>query len=194
MEEALIDRLVERVFTLIGSVWTAANTPDNYVTAGSQVTETILETMVETVLEEAGGVKAIVGTRKALLPIYKFAGVKEFVASGGTAPSNSTILPIQEYLNQWALTGRVTSWRGIQLIELPQIYQREIGNYETKLIDEKKIEVIGEDAGEIILYGGIESQEHTDTSIEPPDYSLAIWRGYGMMVDAPKNIGIIRLA
>lgn len=194
MEEAIIDKLVERVFTLVGTVWNASNTPDNYVTAGSQVTETILETMVETILEEAGGVKAIVGTRKALLPIYKFAGIREWTVSGGSSPTNTTPFVIQEYFNQWALTGRVTSWRGIPLLELPQVYERTIANYDRKLIDEKKIELIGDNAGEIILYGGIESQEHIETNIEPPDYSLAIWRGYGLMIDAPKNIGIIRLS
>ena len=193
MEDAIIDKLVERVFTLIGSTWTAVNTPNNYVTVSSAITETVLEDMIETILEEAGQVKAIVGTRKALLPIYKFAGVTEWTISDGTSPTNTTPLVIQKNFDQWHNTGRVTSFRGVQLIELPQVYERTIDNYDKKLIKEDEIHVIGDNAGEIILYGGIESQEHTNTAVEPPEYTLAIWRGYSMMIDAPENIGIIKI-
>lgn len=74
MEASLIDEMVSRVFTLIGTVWTSTNTPSNFLST-SALTEPTLESMVETVLDKAGTVRAIVGTRASLLPIYKFAGV-----------------------------------------------------------------------------------------------------------------------
>lgn len=190
MEEALVDKLVARVFTLISSVWNPTNTPDNYATIATAVTQTGLEAMIENVLESAGNVRAIVGTRKALMPIYKFAGVVEYTPSGASV---ATPLPLTTILEEWRTKARVTSFYGVPLIEFPQIKERTKDNYDKKLVAEDEIQIIGDNAGEVVLYGGIDSQEHIDTSIEPPDYSLAIWRGYGMIIDEPKNIGIIKI-
>lgn len=193
MESALIDNLVSRVWNLLTTVWTATNTPNNYSTVSTRVTETALETMIENVLTEAGSVRSIIGSRKALLPIYKFAGLVEHTISGGTAPANTDLVVIQSIFEEWRRSGRVSSFRGIPLIELPQIYERTADNYDKKLIREDMILVIGDNAGEIITYGGIESQEHIDTNVEPPEYSLALWRGWGMIVDEPKRIGVIQV-
>lgn len=192
MEDALIDNLVSRVQNLIASTWTASNTPSNYVTTAS-LSETVLENMINTVLERAGSVKAIVAPRKLLLPIYKMAGVVEWVHTTGTNAGETTVIPIQSILEQWKRGGNVTVFRGIPLVELPQIFENTADNFTRKLVDDTQVLVIGDNAGEVVLYGGIESQEHIDTSIEPPDYSLAIWRSFGMIIDAPENIGIIKV-
>lgn len=192
MEDALIDNLVVRVQNLIASTWTASNTPSNYVTTAS-LSETVLENMINTVLERAGSVRAIVAPRKLLLPIYKMAGVVEWVHTAGTNAGESTVIPIQSILEQWKRGGNVTVFRGIPLVELPQIFENTADNFTRKLVDDTRVLVIGDNAGEVVLYGGVESQEHLDTSIEPPDYSLAIWRSFGMIIDAPENIGIIKV-
>lgn len=87
----------------------------------------------------------------------------------------------------------MSSFRGIPLVELPQIYKHTTDGFATPLLRTNEIQVIGDNAGEIILYGDTKTQEHTDTSVEPPEYSLAMWRGFGMVVDAPENIGLIRI-
>jgi hypothetical protein len=193
MESAMIDSLVSRVWSLLATVWTQTNTPNNYATVSTKITETVLENMIEQVLEKAGTVRSIIGTRKALLPIYKFAGLFEHTLTGGSAPTNTELVVVQNIFEEWRRSGKVSSFRGIPLIELPQIYERTIDNYDKKLLREDLILVIGDQAGEIITYGGIETQEHTDTSTEPPEYSLAMWRGWGMIVDEPERIGVIQI-
>jgi hypothetical protein len=150
--------------------------------------------MIENVLDKAGTVRSIIGTRKALMPIYKFAGLVELPVThslGGSTTPNIAV--IQTILEEWRRSGRVSSFRGIPLIELPQIYERTADNFDKKLIREDMILVIGDRAGEIITYGGIETFEHTDTSVEPAEYSLALMRGWGMIVDFPENIGVIKI-
>lgn len=194
LQDALIDELVRRVFTLIGTTWTAANTPDNFVQVTGSVTEVALEAMIEQVLTKAGGVKAIVGTRKALQPIYKFAGLVEIpTLSNGSTSANPNLIPIMGILEQWRRTGRVTEFRGIPLVELPQVYERSQANFNKPLISDSQIQVIGDNAGEVVLYGGVEFQEHFDTRVEPADYSLAAWRSWAMIIDQPENIALIKL-
>ncbi len=192
MQDALVDELVIRIQSLIGSTWNATNTPSNYVTT-PVLSETVLENMIDTVLYFAGNVKAIVAPRRLLLPIYKMAGIYEHVITQGTNAGATAVIPIQSILDQWRNGGNVTTFRGIQLIEIPQIYRRTINDYNGKMVDETQVLVIGDDAGEAILYGGVETQDYTDMSTEPPEYSLAMWRGFGMMIDAPQNVGIIKV-
>lgn len=192
MQDAFIDELVIRTQGLIGSTWNATNTPSNYATTAT-LSETVLENMIDTVLYFAGNVKAIVASRKHLLPIYKMAGIHEHIITTGTNAGATAVIPIQSILEEWRRGGNVTTFRGIPLIELPQIYRRSADDYNGKMVDESQILVIGDNAGEIILYGGIESQEHLSTEVEPPEYSLAMWRSFGMMIDAPQNIGIIKV-
>jgi hypothetical protein len=43
------------------------------------------------------------------------------------------------------------------------------------------------------MYGGVEYQDYTDMTIQPADYILNAWMSYGMIVDMPENIGVIKL-
>lgn len=191
MERALIDEIVARVVSLIGSTWDGTTSRTNYVDATSTgVTVTILDNMIETVLAKAGSVRAIVGSHAAFLPIYRSNGVIEHTVSGGSTP---TAIPVPEILLEWKRTGRLSTFRGIPLIELPQIYKRTADGFDTPLIDHSKLLVIGDNAGEVVLYGGVETQESTDLTTEPGDYVLAMWRGFGMILDALENIGVIKV-
>lgn len=193
MENSLVDEMVVRIFALISSIWAGTTSRTNYVDAsGSGIDATILTNMMETVLNHAGGIKAIVGTRRSLLPVYAFAGFTERTGTGATA---ALPIPIDSIVEEWRRTGRVTSFRGAPLIELPQVYKRGPGNtYDQRLVAEDRILVIGDNAGEIITYGGTEFQDHTDFSTEPADYVMALWRSFGLMIDAPENIGYIKTA
>jgi hypothetical protein len=193
MQKAMIDTLVSKVWNLLSTVWTATNTPNNYVTVSTAVTQPVLDAMIEQVLYYAGNVRSITGTRKALMPIYKFAGIIEHAVGGSVDPTRVGFETVDTIIEEWRRTGRITSYMGIPLVELPQVFEHSADNYWKKLIAEDQIMVIGDKAGEIITYGGVETQEYTDFSTEPAEYSLAMWRGWGMIVDMPENIGIIKI-
>jgi len=192
MASALIDELVTRVFTLIGTTWTASNTPSNYLST-SAITETALENMVEQVLLKAGDVRAIIGTRAALLPIYKFNGIFEHKTLADGTTSNPNAFAVNSILEQWKRTGRLTDFRGIPLVELPQIFKRTADGYNTPLLPSNEIHVIGANAGEIIQYGDVTTQEYTDDKTEPPEFAMSMWRGFGMVIDQPESVGIIKI-
>jgi hypothetical protein len=193
MQKAMVDMLVSKVWNLLATVWTASNTPNNYATCSTAVSQTVLDAMIEQVLYYAGNVRSITGTRKALMPIYKFAGIIEHAVGGTVDPTRTGFETVDTIIEEWRRTGRITSYLGIPLVELPQVFENSADNYWKKLIAEDQIMVIGDKAGEIITYGGIETQEYTDYSTEPAEYSLAMWRGWGMIVDMPENIGIIKI-
>lgn len=132
---------------------------------------------------------AIVGSRAALLPIYGAAGVHEVTISGTTTP-----LGIPSILEEWKRTGRVSTYKGVALVELPQIFKQTKGALETKLIPDTSVLVMGDNAGEAILYGDSEFQESYNLNIEPADYTMAVWRQFGMIVDRPERMCVIRVA
>jgi hypothetical protein len=189
LQNDIIETLVARVFNLIGSTWTTAKTPSHYVQT-STVTYTQLDELIENVMYTAGDVKAIVGVRRAIRPIYEFSGFREYsYLTGGSQIAYPVPEKLMEYLN----TNRVTSYKGIPIIETPQIFRNQLPTPREALLPEDQILVIGQNAGEILLYGGVEFQEHTDTSIQPADYVLHAWQKYGLVVDMPQNIGVIKV-
>lgn len=135
--------------------------------------------------------RAIVGTRAALNPVYKAAGIVEIQPAINT--NTNGVIALTDILMEWRRTGRLQSFRGIPLIELPQVFRRTADNFDEPLIDGSRVLVIGDNAGEVVLYGDVETQEYTDFTTEPPDYVLSMWRGYGMIVDMLENIGVIQV-
>jgi hypothetical protein len=196
LQNSLVDEIVRRLDAKIGEIWTESNTPDNYTSVSGALTETALEDMIETILLQAGRVRAIVGTRSALLPIYKFAGVYEQLKMN-TSPatnSNPNAFPIPSIMEEWARTGRLTSFRGIPLIELPQVFKRTYDGYDTKLIRDDIVKVIGDNAGEVILYGGVDFWDYTDNRYDfAPNFVISAKRQFGCIVDAPERVGIIQI-
>lgn len=194
----LFDEIVSKVFSLLTTVWTASLTPNNYVDAsGTGVTATALDNMIETLLAYTGQVRAIVGSRAALLPIYRFAQYREFVP---TSPNVNGLVPIVDKLNEFSQNNKVSTYLGIPLIELPQVYRnrlpanatgglRDAGN---RMIPTDKILVIGDQVGEIALMGGFEYQDYTDPTTQPANYVLHGWQGYGMIIDDVQSLGIIK--
>jgi len=189
MQNAMIDEMISRAFSLLSTVWTDFNSGTHYTNAASTgITKTNLTAAMEVVLKYSGSIRAIVGPRAALLPLYESMGIVTH-----TIDTTTHVIGLQGILDQWTRTGSIREFKGAPLIELPQIYKRTYDQFEEPLIPEDKVLVIGENAGEFVLYGGVETQEHVDTNIEPPEYSLAMWRGFGMIVDRPENIAVIKV-
>lgn len=189
LEWDITDNLISKVFSLLSSVWTAQDTPSNYSTT-TKLTYPLLDTMIENIIQTAGGVKAIVGTRNVLRPIYEFAGWREWQYMGA---NSSTAFPVTPKLLEYMNTNRVATYKGITLVELPQVYKNQLPDLRSKMIPDNNILVVGDNAGEILMYGGTEYQDYTDMTVQPADYILNAWMSYGMIVDRPENIGVIKL-
>jgi hypothetical protein len=193
LQADITDEIVSRVFTLLGTVWNASDTPNNYADASSGgLTSTILDNMIENVMDFAGGVRAIVGTRRALLPVYEFALYKEFALTGTN--TDAVGFAINDRLNEWANTGRVGTYRGARLVELPNIRRNRLPGVDDLLLDTTKVIVVGNDPGKIALMGGFDTQDYTDFRTQPANYVLHGWQAYSMFVDSPEQIGVIKVA
>jgi len=195
----LFDELVSKVFTLLSTVWTTANTPSNFLdSSGTGVTQVGLEAMMETILNYSGQVRAIIGTRAALLPIYKFAQYREFVLTGtGTDRAAFPTAAFEEFLR----TNKVSTYLGVPVIELPQVYRNRLDansvnlgfkGVAQRMIPTNKVLVIGDQVGQIVLSGGFTYQDYTDPTTQPANYVLHGWQSYGMILDDVQNIGIIK--
>ena len=194
----LFDEIVSKVFTLLSTAWTAAATPSNYLDqSATGVTQTGLETVLETVLNYSGQVKAIIGSRAALLPIYRFAQYREFALTGtGTDRIAFPTAALDEFLR----TMRVQSYLGVPIIELPQVYRNRLAANATsglngaanRMIPTDKIVVVGGNAGQVVLMDGFEYQDYTDPTTQPANYVLHGWQAYGLVLDDVEQIAVIK--
>lgn len=194
----IFDELVSKVFTLLSTVWNSSATPNNFADASSTgITSTVLDAMIETVLDRSGQVRSIVGSRRALLPVYTFAQYREFVLNGTN--TDAAAFPTSAF-DEFSRTNRVSTYKGIPLVELPQVYKNRLPanaagvlkSVEQRMIPTDKVLVIGDNAGEIALMGGTEYQDYTDPSTQPPNYVLHSWQAYGMLIEDVEAIGVIK--
>lgn len=185
----LFDTLVSRVFNLLSTIWNTTDTPSNYFDASSGgVTAAVLDDAIENVLERAGSVRAIFGSRRALFPIYEFATSVPVIVESGVS---GTAIPTNAFLEFYS-NNKITTYKGIPLIELNQVYANQLPDVNEKLIPTDKIVVIGDRAGEIALMGGFEYQDYTDMRKQPAEYVLHGWQQYSMIVDSPDRIAVIK--
>lgn len=195
----LFDEIVARVFSLLSTAWTSSATPSNFVDASATgVTQTALDAMIETILNYSGEVRAIIGTRAALLPIYRFAQYKEFVL-GGTGTDRG--FAVTDAFREFTGSNRVSSYLGIPLVELPQVYRNRLDANATSLqwrgvgqrmVPTDKVIVVGGQPGQIVLMDGFEYQDYTDPTTQPANYVLHGWQAYGLVLDDVSQIGIIK--
>lgn len=185
----LFDTLVSRVFNLLTTVWNSTDTPSNYFDASSGgVTATVLDDAIENVLERAGKVRAIFGSRRALFPIYEFATSVPVTVESGVS---GTAIPTARF-NEFYNTNILTTYKGIPLQEISQVFTNRLPDVNEKLIQTDKILVIGENAGEIALMGGFEYQDYTDMRKQPAEYVVHGWQQYSMIINAPDRIAVIK--
>lgn len=194
LSQACVHAVVMEVYKILGSVYNSVDTPDNYLDqTATGITEAGLDTMIDNVLEYSSRVKAILGTRKALQPLYKFAQIREFVLSaGGSGTPDRTAFAtpaLVEYFN----THRVSSIYGIPIIELPNYRDNALPRLDAKLLDMNKVIVIGDTAGKVAI-GNEGSQSYFNYEVQPADWYQHIWYDYGVVIDDPRKIGIIKVS
>lgn len=197
----IFDELVSRVFTLLATVWNSTDTPNNYTDASSTgITATALDNAIENMLEYTGSVRAIIGSRRALLPVYSFAQFREFALTGTN--TDAVAFPTTAF-NEFTNSKSVRQYYGIPLVELPQVYRNRLSFTGTggnttlrdasdRMIPTDRVVLIGDNAGEIALMGGTEYQDYTDPSTQPPNYVLHSWQAYGMLIEDVEAIGVIK--
>lgn len=176
-----------RVFGLLNTVWNSSTTPSNYTDASSTgITRTVLDNAIESLLDRAPSVKAILGTRKALYPIYDFAtSVPVNVQTGGTA------IPTQQFTEFYG-RNLITTYKGIPVVQIPQQFENSLPDIRAKKIPTDKVVLVGEDAGTIALMGGVQYQDYTDYTTQPANYVLHAWQQYALLVDAVDRIFVIK--
>jgi hypothetical protein len=185
MEAKLRDYYLGKVFTLLSSVWTVGNTPDNFVEGGSVITNTVLEAAIDQINKLGGGVRAVIGSRAAMTPITKFGAFWS-----DTGASNTGYVParIEEIMS----TGMLGNYYGAKLISLDQEYDSP--DTYNKLIPENIILVIGQKVGEFITYGPVMTKEWTDNRPTPPYWNLELYQQFGLIVDNAQGIYVIHLS
>lgn len=186
MRNKLTDYYVNRVFTALSTVWSAANTPDNFTNVGGPLTSTALKNAIDNINTKVGRVRAVVGTRKALTPITTFGAGWDI---GGTAIDRTPITPALEEIYR---TGWLGTYYGAPIVALNQIYNNPI-DY-TALLPEDKVIVIGENVGDFIFYGDVKTQNYEDMRIIPPQFVLNLYQQFGMLVTNAQGIHVLKLA
>jgi len=195
----LFDEIVSKVFSLLTTTWTASNTPSNYLdSSATGITQTGLDAMIETILLYSGNVKAIIGTRAALMPLYKFSLFREFVLTGTGTDRG---FGITSAFNEFTGTNKVSSYLGIPVVELPQVYRNRLDanssslsyrGVSQRMVPSDKVLVVGENVGKIALMGGFEYQDYTDPTTQPANYVLHGWQAYGLVLDNVQGLGVIK--
>jgi len=183
MQAKLRDYYLAKVFSMLSTIWTVGNTPDNYVEGGATITTTVLEAAINRINAVGGGVKAVIGARSVMTPITKFAAFWSDGSNVGYVPER-----IQEIM----ATGSLGNYYGARLIALDQEYDNPDDN--NALIPTDKILVIGNKVGEFITYGGVMSKEWTDMRPTPPYWNLELYQQFGLIVDNAEGIYVIHIA
>ncbi|MCX7861309.1 MAG: hypothetical protein N2385_14555, partial [Chloroflexus sp.] len=178
----LMTQIASNVFNRLSTIWNEADVPDLHDT-GTALTKTALDTLIANV-EQRAPVRAIVGTKEALRPLFTFAG---YVTVG------STPLAIPRQLQEYGDTGMVREYLGIPVVILPQVMANTLPNPSKKLVRSDIVLVIGQEAGVIGLKGEMQTQEHIDTSVQPADYYLHVWQHYGIAITARERVGMFRI-
>jgi len=176
----LKDSFQNKVFTALSTIWSAVNTPDNFVSVGGTITATVLEAAIDRINQTTSGVKAVIGVRSAMTPITKFGG---FWSDGTNVGYTETAL--EEIRNK----GYLGKYYGAPLLMLDQIWD----NFEdvNALLPTDKILVIGENVGEFITYGDVKTKNYSDMRPTPPQWFLELYQQFGLLIWAAQGIYVI---
>lgn len=180
----LRDYFQNKVFTALSTVWTAGNTPNNYVDSGGALTAPVLKAAIDYVNQTVGKVRAVVGTRAALTPITEF----------GTAWSTdmatfTALMRVDSQLEEVMRTGWLGTYYGAPIVAINQQHDNVI-DYNT-LIPTDKVLVIGENVGDFITYGQPRYKQWTDMNPTPPQWFLEFYQRFGLIIDNALGIYVI---
>jgi len=180
MAARLREHFVNRLYTAISTVWTAGNTPNNFVSVGGAVTATALEDAIDQI-NLRGKAKVVLGSRTAMTPISKFGAFWDN-AAGDTVGSQNAIDEVRQ-------SGFLGRYYGVPLMIVEQVYDNPVDN--VALVPEDFILVIGEKAGSFITYGPTNSSQWSDPAVIPPQWFLQLWTQWGLLIDNAEKIYVI---
>jgi len=183
----LRDYYLARVFTALTTVWTAVNTPNNFINLGTAVTATALENAIDWINQTTGGVKVVMGVRSAMTPISKFGAFWDNGAQPIWTQTGS-----QEKINQVLNTGALGVYYGAPLLSLEQVYNNPV-DFQQQL-NPHYIIVVGENVGEFITYGPEKWKQWSDMNPTPPQWMLEVYQQFGLIVDNAQGIYVIQVA
>lgn len=184
MSAKLKDFFMGKVFTALTTVWTAGNTPDNYIDAGGPVTATVLKNAIDRINQTTGGVKAVVGLRSVLTPITTF--------GAGWTDGGSVSQAVPDNIREIMATGWLGKYYGAPIIALNQDYDNP-EDYNA-LLPTDKILVIGENVGEFVTFGDVKTKEWTDMRPTPPQWFFELYQRFGLIIDNAQGIYVIKVA
>jgi len=177
MAAKLNDYYINKVYTALGSIWNASNTPSNYTSVGGTITGAALETAINLINQTTSGAKAIVGSRAAVTPITKFGAFWTDGSNVGYDPND--IQSIRQ-------TGWLGRYYGVPIKVVEQSYDNP-EDY-NKLVPEDYILIIGEGVGEFITYGDVKTKQWSDMNPTPPQWMLEIYQQFGLIIDNAMGI------
>jgi len=183
MTTALSNAYMNRVFTMLSTVWTAGNTPNNYASAGGNITGALLEAAIDRINDKTGKAVAIVGVRSVLTPITKFGA---FWDDGATS---ATIVGVDSQLEKVVQDGFLGKYYGVPIRALTQVYDDP--ESDTALLPTDVVIIIGQKVGEFITYGDVEDKQWTDMAVTPPQWYLELWQEFGLIVANAEGIYVI---
>lgn len=182
MQAKLRDYYINKVFTALSTVWSAVNTPNNYTAVGGSLTATALKNAIDYINQTTGGVRAVVGTRAALTPITTF-------GAGWSDGTSTDWHPVPENIREIMQTGWLGRYYGAPILALQQEYDNP-DDYNA-LLPSDKVLVIGENVGEFITYGDVQTKEWTDMEPTPPYWKYEIYQQFGMLIDRADGIFVL---
>jgi len=184
MRAKIQDYYINLVITALGSLWTAANTPNNFVNVGGNLTAAVLETAIDWINYRVGAVKAVVGVRRLMSPITKFAQYTPYNPS-----PTSWGVGVPSAIEEVRRTGFVGTYYGATIIGLDQSWDDPVNN--NTQLPEDKVLVIGDNVGEFITYGEIKSKQWTNWDPTPPVFQMELYQQYGMIIDKQQGVYVI---
>lgn len=184
MLATLRDNYIGRVFTALSTVWSAVNTPNNFTNVGGPITSTALKNAIDRINQTTGGVRAVVGTRKALTPITTF--------GAGWTDGAGVSQAVPDSIREIMQTGWLGKYYGAPILAIEQQYDNP-EDYNA-LIPEDKVIVIGENIGEFITYGDVKTKQWSDMRPTPPQWYLELYQQFGMIIDNANGVYVIKVA
>lgn len=180
MQAKLRDYYINKVFTALTTVWTAINTPNNFISVGGPLNATVLKNAIDRINQTTGGVRAVVGTRAALTPVTTF-------GAGWSDGTNLQVVP--ENIREIMQTGWLGRYYGAPLLALQQQYDNP-EDYNA-LLPADKVLVIGENVGDFITFGDVRTKQWTNMEPTPPQWFLELYQQFGMIIDRADGIYVI---
>jgi hypothetical protein len=183
MMAKLQDFYYNKIFSALGTVWTAVNTPNNYTSVGGKITATVLENAIDRINQTTPGAKAIVGLRSVVTPITKFG------AFWNDHAASPTIVGSQNAIDEIRQSGKLGMYYGVPIIAIDQVY--DYPDSYNPLLPSDKVLIVGQSVGEFITYGDVKQKQWEDMNPTPPQWMLEIYQQFGMIIDNAQGIYVL---